>query len=59
MQQPLYGLIGSKLGHSYSKIIHEQIADYTYELMPLPTEAGGPRLSGKARLYGHQCDDTL
>ena len=39
MQQPLYGLIGSKLGHSYSKIIHEQIADYTYELMPLPTEA--------------------
>ena len=27
------------LGHSYSKIIHEQIADYTYELMPLPTEA--------------------
>ena len=39
MQQPLYGLIGIKLGHSYSKIIHEQIADYTYELMPLPTEA--------------------
>ena len=39
MQQPLYGLIGSKLGHSYSKIIHEQIADYTYELMPMPTEA--------------------
>ena len=31
MQQPLYGLIGGKLGHSYSKIIHEQIADYTYE----------------------------
>ena len=39
MQQPQYGLIGGKLGHSYSKIIHEQIADYTYELMPLPTEA--------------------
>ena len=37
MQQPQYGLIGGKLGHSYSKIIHEQIADYTYELMPLPT----------------------
>ena len=33
-----YGLIGSKLGHSYSKIIHEQIGDYTYELHPLPTE---------------------
>ena len=26
MQQPLYGLIGGKLGHSYSKIILEQIA---------------------------------
>ena len=39
MQQPLYGLIGGKLGHSYSKIIHEQIADYTYDLLPLPTGA--------------------
>ena len=39
MQQPLYGLIGGKLGHSYSKIIHEKIADYTYELLPLTTEA--------------------
>ena len=38
MEQTRYGLIGSKLGHSYSKIIHEQIADYTYELMPLPTK---------------------
>ena len=35
MQQPLYGLIGGKLGHSYSKIIHEKIADYTYELLPV------------------------
>ena len=25
MQQPLYGLIGGKLGHSYSKIIHEKL----------------------------------
>ena len=23
-----YGLIGEKLGHSYSKLIHEQLADY-------------------------------
>lgn len=29
------GLIGEKLGHSFSKIIHEQIETYTYELMPL------------------------
>ena len=39
MAQSLYGLIGAKLGHSYSKIIHEKIADYTYTLLPLPTEA--------------------
>lgn len=30
-----YGLIGEKLGHSYSKEIHEQLADYTYDLTPL------------------------
>ena len=30
-----YGLIGAKLGYSYSKIIHEQLADYTYDLIPL------------------------
>ena len=34
-----YGLIGSKLGHSYSKIIHERLCGYKYELHPLPTEA--------------------
>lgn len=30
-----YGLIGEKLGHSYSKEIHEKLADYTYDLHPL------------------------
>lgn len=30
-----YGLIGEKLSHSWSKIIHEQLADYTYDLIPL------------------------
>ncbi len=34
-----YGLIGSRLGHSYSKIIHEMICGYRYTLCPLPTEA--------------------
>lgn len=34
-----YGLIGEKLGHSYSKLIHERLADYTYELIPLSREA--------------------
>ncbi len=33
-----YGLIGARLGYSYSKIIHEQVCDYTYDLHPLPTE---------------------
>ena len=33
-----YGLIGAKLGHSYSKVIHEMICDYDYDLCPLPTE---------------------
>nr|MBE6544729.1 shikimate dehydrogenase [Oscillospiraceae bacterium] len=27
-----YGLIGEKLGHSFSKIIHESLSDYEYEL---------------------------
>lgn len=30
-----YGLIGEKLGHSFSKEIHEKLADYTYNLCPL------------------------
>ena len=34
-----YGLIGARLGHSYSKIIHEMVCGYSYELHPLPTEA--------------------
>ena len=33
-----YGLIGSKLGHSYSKIIHEMLCGYRYDQCPLPTE---------------------
>lgn len=33
-----YGLIGEKLGHSYSKIIHEKLADYQYDLIPLTRE---------------------
>lgn len=33
-----YGLIGEKLGHSYSKLIHEKLADYTYDLCPLSKE---------------------
>lgn len=34
-----YGCIGEKLGHSFSREIHERLADYTYELKELtPSE---------------------
>lgn len=33
-----YGLIGEKLGHSYSKQIHKRLAGYEYELVPLSKE---------------------
>ena len=33
-----YGLSGEKLGHSFSKDIHERIADYTFDLIPLSKE---------------------
>ncbi|MDD3203629.1 MAG: shikimate kinase [Pygmaiobacter massiliensis] len=38
MQPQRYGLLGEHLGHSFSKIIHEQLADYTYDLIELPPE---------------------
>ncbi len=33
-----YGLIGEKLGHSFSKQIHESLNDYKYELVELSKE---------------------
>lgn len=30
-----YGLIGEKLGHSYSKVIHEMLTSYQYDIIPL------------------------
>lgn len=42
-----YGLIGEKLGHSYSKIIHEMLADYTYDLIPLSREEFVPFMQKK------------
>lgn len=38
------GLIGEKLGHSYSREIHEAIADYRYELWELRPEEVEPFL---------------
>ena len=37
-----YGLIGGRLGHSFSKEIHEELADYTYDLCPLTEEEFAP-----------------
>lgn len=42
-----YGLIGEKLGHSFSKIIHEKLADYTYELCPLAKDELDAFMSAK------------
>lgn len=33
-----YGLIGERLGHSFSKVIHENLEDYTYEPRELARE---------------------
>lgn len=33
-----YGLLGEKLSHSYSKLIHEKLGRYPYELFPMPPE---------------------
>ena len=42
-----YGLIGEKLGHSFSKEIHAKIGDYPYELLELPREKLAAFLSDK------------
>lgn len=42
-----YGLIGGMLGHSFSKEIHEKLADYWYELHPLTKEEFVPFMEAK------------
>ncbi len=54
-----YGLIGARLGHSYSKVIHEMLCGYKYDLCPLPTEEEVRGLSDPAAVPGHQCDHPL
>lgn len=34
-----YGLIGERLGHSYSPMIHARLADYRYELVEVAPDA--------------------
>jgi shikimate dehydrogenase len=43
-----YGLIGEKLGHSYSKVIHEKLADYNYDLIPLSRDEFAPFMEKRA-----------
>jgi shikimate dehydrogenase len=40
-----YGLLGEHLSHSYSKLIHDKLGLYSYELTPLPPERVGDFLS--------------
>lgn len=42
-----YGLIGEKLGHSYSPQIHAALAEYDYQLFPMPPEDVAPFLKAK------------
>lgn len=42
-----YGLIGEKLSHSFSKEIHEALADYTYEIRELTPNEVAPFLEAR------------
>ncbi|MHB8130914.1 MAG: shikimate dehydrogenase family protein [Mobilitalea sp.] len=42
-----FGLIGEKLGHSYSKLIHEKLANYTYDLIPLTRDEFVPFMEAR------------
>lgn len=43
-----YGLIGEKLGHSYSKIIHGLIGLYDYDLKEIPRDELDEYISGRS-----------
>ena len=40
----MYGLLGERLGHSFSPAIHRQLGDYDYRLVELAPEEVGPFL---------------
>ena len=44
----IYGLIGEKLGHSFSKEIHQSIADYEYNLIEIPRDKLGSFMEKKS-----------
>lgn len=43
-----YGLIGLPLGHSFSKLIHERLGGYAYELCPVTEEEAAALLRSRA-----------
>lgn len=43
----VYGLIGEKLGHSYSKLIHESLGKYQYNLFSLDKDAFQQFIQGR------------
>ena len=43
-----YGLIGEKLSHSYSKVIHEMITGTEYDIMPVPRDELDSFMKAKA-----------
>ena len=43
-----YGLLGENLGHSFSKILHEQIGNEDYDLIPVERDKVDEFLSGAA-----------
>ena len=42
-----YGLIGEHLGHSFSKVIHEKIGDYVYEIKEIEPENVAPFMKAR------------
>ena len=44
MDKVEYGLIGEKLGHSFSPAIHRRLGDYDYRLVELSPQELGPFL---------------
>ena len=47
-----YGLLGEKLGHSYSRPIHQAMGGYEYELIELQPDQLGPFLRQKTEYRG-------
>ena len=43
-----FGLIGEKLGHSFSPLLHERFADYEYSLMEIPRDVIDSFLDGNS-----------